>query len=77
MIEVVGRFDDDPPIFALRLTGDGANQQVSEWLDGHLDVQRIELRLGEGAMLRPDDIRNLSEKHGVAIDVPAEGVAQA
>lgn len=77
MIEVVGKFDDDPPIVALRITGDGANQQVSEWLDGHLDIERIELRLDEGAVLRSDDIQNLSEKHGVTIDVPTEGFAQA
>jgi hypothetical protein len=77
MIELIGKSDDDPPIFALRVTGYRAADQLRAWLSDSATVRRIEVRLDAGADLSSDDVARLSRQHAVRIEVAEGGAGES
>lgn len=73
MISVLGRSDDDPPIFALALTGDDAGRQLDAWLADSSDVHRVELHLGVGAVMTATELERIATRYETAIQVVGGG----
>ena len=69
MLEVIGRSDDDPPIFALRVAGRDAAREVSRWLTQNADVTQIRVFAESADDLSPRDVEALIDQHSVEIEV--------
>lgn len=77
MIKLIGKSDDDPPIFALTVSGRAPARQLHAWLsDSDEDVRRVGVHLEAGTDLDDREVRQLSREHEVRIEVIAKGTGE-
>jgi hypothetical protein len=74
VIELIGRSDDDPPIFALRVSGDASAHDVRRWLEDAGEVERVEIHLAPGSHIDSAHIQELSTA-AVEVRVVGEGTS--
>ena len=77
MIEFLGKSWDDPPIFAVRVTGEDAATELHTWLAERPHVQQLELELTGGAAVPRREVAQLAKQFEVRIDVRSTGTGSS
>lgn len=76
-IQITGKYDDDPPIFAVRISRHTSARRLRMWLRLHRRVRQVELEIPDGANLQPSDVEDIAQNLNVSIRIVGTGTAQS
>lgn len=85
MIEIVNFDDDDPPVFAVRITGERSADGLDAWLGSELPTYVhgkahapwVQVVADEDGAIDYDSAARLAHGHGLVLSVRVEGTGTA